>query len=129
MKSPHLSVSGLLRSDPADPAAPADDDADVSCGRFADVELLGVDGRLQRLHTDHVLQLQVSRRGFTRAELLDELPEAEADPLPGHKVLVLDVRSHVLREERLIAANKHRVQFGLYGRRVKGHGGTHLLWL
>lgn len=96
---PYLSVSRLFPSGPPDPVVSADNDGDVPCGRLTDVKSLRVEGRLQRLQTDHVFELQVSRRGFTRTELMNELPEAEADPLPGHKVLILNVLSHVLREE------------------------------
>lgn len=106
----NLSVSLVFSSGPLDAVVSADDDGDVPCGRLVDVKAFGVEGRLQRLQTDCVFELQVSWRGFTHTELMDELPEAEANPLPGHKVLILNVRSHILREERLITANQPRGQ-------------------
>lgn len=98
------------------------------------MKLFGVEGRLQRLQTDHVFELQVSRRSFTRAELLNELPEAETDPLPRHKVLILNVRSHVLREERLVTAKEQRGDHQIVCRTLLAAAGqrsqtNHLLWL
>lgn len=86
----------------------ADDDGDVSRGRLVDIKALSVEGRLQRLQTDHILQFEISHCGFTRAELMNELPETEPNPLPGHKVLILNVPSHVLGKERLITAKERQ---------------------
>lgn len=54
---------------------------------------------MQCLQVHQVFELEVTSRGFTLAELLDELPEAMADPLPGHKVVLLDTGTYVLGQE------------------------------
>lgn len=67
------------------------------------MEVLCVECRLQGLHADKVLELEVACRRSALAELLDEPLEAVADPLAGQKVAVLDVSPHVLGEEGLVA--------------------------
>lgn len=93
-------------STPLDAAVCCHQDGELSAGRFPDLEGLCVEGLLQGLHADEVLELEVTRRGPTLTELLDKALEAEADSLAGQEVAVLDLSSHVLWQEGLVARRK-----------------------
>lgn len=76
--------------------------------RFPRLEGLGVEGLLQGLHAEEVLELEVPGRGAALAELLDEALEAEADALARQEAAALDLSPHVLRQEGLVAGRTGR---------------------
>ena len=88
---------------PLDAVVPRDDDRDLADLRVLDQEALGEQRGLQALQVDEVLELEVAGRRFALAELLNELSEAVADALPGHDVVVLDMGTHLLGQEGLVA--------------------------
>lgn len=71
-------------------------------GRLSDLEGLRVEGFLQRLDADEVLELEITDCGPTLTELLDEALEAEADSLTCQEIAVLNLSSHVLWQEGLV---------------------------
>lgn len=90
-------------STPLDATVCCHQDDELSTGWFPDLEGLCVEGLLEGLHADEVLEFEVASCGPTLAELLDEALEAEADSLACQEVAVLDLSSHVLWQERLVA--------------------------
>ena len=103
----------MLVPAPLDAVVRRHGDGDLSGRGLPDLEALRVEGPLQGLHADEVLELQVARRGPALAELLDELLEAVADSLARQEVAVLDVGPHVLGQKGLVAdtgeRERHRV--------------------
>lgn len=88
---------------PLDAAVGRHQDDERPARRFPHLEGLGVEGLLQGLHAEEVLELEVTGRGAALAELLDEALEAEADALACQEVAALDLSPHVLRQEGLVA--------------------------
>lgn len=93
-------------STPLDTTVRCHQDDELSAGRLPDLEGLRVEGVFQGLHADEVLELEVARCSPTLTELLDEALEAEADSLACQEVAVLDLSSHVLWQEGLVATSK-----------------------
>lgn len=71
------------------------------------MEALGVEGGQQHLQAHQVLQLEVAHRGLALAELLDELPETVADPLPSQDVVLLDAALHASWQEGFVAERRN----------------------
>ena len=92
-----------LLSTPPDASVCSHQDEDLSQPQLSDLEGLCVEALLQGLHADEVLQLEIPRCGPTLTELLDEALEAKADSLTCDEVAVLDLSSHVLWQEGLVA--------------------------
>lgn len=91
---------------PLDATVCCNQNDELANGLFSDLEGLCVECLLQGLHADEVLEFEVTHCGPTLTELLDEALETEADPLACQKVAVLNLSSHVFRQERLIAISK-----------------------
>lgn len=108
-----------LLSTPLDAAVRCHQDDELSAGRFPDLEGLCVEGLLQGLHADEVLELEVARCGPTLTELLNEAFETEADSLACQEVAVLDLSSHVLWQEGLVARRKQKGKGIFYYQHVK----------
>lgn len=98
-------------STPLDATVCCHQDDELSTGWFPDLEGLCVEGLFQGLHADEVLEFEVASCGPTLAELLDEALEAEADSLACQEVAVLDLSSHVLWQERLVARSMQEGKF------------------
>ncbi len=92
-----------LLTTPLDATVCSNQNDELSTGRFPDLEGLRVEGFLQGLHADEVLELEVACCGSTLTELLDEALEAEADSLACQEVAVLDLSSHVFWQEGFVA--------------------------
>lgn len=102
---PHLLASLLRPGGTLDAAVARDDDGELAAVALGDLEALGVEAGQQHLQAHQVLELQVADGGLALAELPDELGEAVADPLPGHKVVLLDPVAHAPGQEGLVAAS------------------------
>lgn len=103
-----LRVPGFVAT-PLDAVVPGDDDGDLASFGFCDLEALRVQGGLQGLQIDQVLEFQVTGGRLALAKLLDELFKTVADPFPGHDVVVLDTVTHLLGQEGLVAERRETV--------------------
>lgn len=81
-------------------------DDELSAGWVFDLERLCVEGFLQWLHTNEVLELEVASCSAALTELLDETLETEANALTCQEVAILDLSSHVLRQKGLVAGGR-----------------------
>lgn len=67
------------------------------------MEALRVEGGQQHLQAHQVFQLEVTHSGLAFTELLDEPPEAIADPFPSQDVIFLDAASHASWQKGFVA--------------------------
>lgn len=104
-QAPHLLGSLLRPFGTLDAAVARDHDGDLARLAVGDLEALRVERRQEHLQTHQVFEFEVANGGLALAELLDEFAEAVADPLPGHKVVFLDLLSHAPGQKGLVAAS------------------------
>ena len=95
-------------STPLDATVCCHQNDELSAGRVPDLEGLCVEGLFQGLHADEVLEFEVTHCCPTLTELLYEALEAKANSLACQEVAVLDLSSHVLWQEGLVARYREK---------------------
>ena len=75
------------------------------------MKALRVERGQEHLQVRQVFELEVTNGGLAFGELLDELSEAVADPLPSQQVILLEAPSHASWQERFVAKSGELVRW------------------
>lgn len=81
---------------------------DISSCVFINTKSLGEGSRLKALKVHQILQFQVTGSCLALTELLDEPLKAISDSLARHKMVILNVSTHILGQKRFVAVGKQK---------------------